>query len=242
MFGAIDPLNVKALTSPAANQPWTPGQSLPQVSAPEPLAAVPNAALSGPLSLADLTDLALLLNPRTRQAWFQARAEAATVGIENADNWPTITGLYSHRIGRVISGTTGLPVPVQTFYGPNVSLSYILYDFGQREADIEAANYRLLAANLSQNRVLQEVANQVEQAYYRVLAFDYLVRASRESLKNFETALLTPRNGAGHRGLRLPATNIARKRKSASRVWCLRATRANCPRRAGSSRTPWGCR
>jgi outer membrane protein len=188
MFGAIDPLNVKDLTSPAANQPWTPGQSLPQVSAPEPLAAVPNSALSGPLSLADLTDLALLLNPRTRQAWFQARAEAATVGIEKADNWPTITGLYSHRIGRVISGTTGLPVPVQTFYGPNVSLSYILYDFGQREADIEAANYRLLAANLSQNRVLQEVANQVEQAYYRVLAFDYLVRASRESLTNFETA------------------------------------------------------
>ena len=63
-----------------------------------------------------------------------------------------------------------------------------LYDFGQREADIVAANYRLLATNLAQNRVLQEVANQVEQAYYRVLAFDYLVRASGESLKNFETA------------------------------------------------------
>jgi outer membrane protein len=188
MFGEIDPLNVKAMTSPAANQPWTPGQPLPQVSAPEPLSEVPNAALSGPLSLADLTDLALLLNPRTRQAWFLARAEAATVGIEEADKWPTINGLYSHRVGRVISGTTGLPVPVQTFYGPNVSLSYVLYDFGQREADIVAAKYRLLAANLSQNRVLQEVANQVEQAYYRVLAFDYLVRASRESLKNFETA------------------------------------------------------
>jgi outer membrane protein len=36
---------------------------------------------------------------------------------------------------------------------------------------------------------LQEVATQVEQAYYRVLAFDYLVRASRDALKNFETAL-----------------------------------------------------
>ncbi|MBI2225806.1 MAG: TolC family protein [Betaproteobacteria bacterium] len=78
---------------------------------------------------------------------------------------------------------------MQTRYGPNVTLSYVLFDFGQRAANIEAANYRLLAANLAQNRVLQEVAFQVEQAYYRVLAFDYLVRASRESLTNFETAL-----------------------------------------------------
>src|SRR5258706_9385983 len=46
MFGAVDPVNVKALTSPAANEAWTPGSSLPQVSAPDPLAAVPSAALS----------------------------------------------------------------------------------------------------------------------------------------------------------------------------------------------------
>jgi outer membrane protein len=141
------------------------------------------------LSLAELTDLALMLNPRTRQAWLSARAEAAALGIENADDWPTITALYSHRVGRTISGTTGNPVPVQTIYGPSISLSYMLFDFGQGEAASEAANFRLLAANLAQNRTLQEVATQVEQAYYRVLAFDYLVRASSDSLKNFETAL-----------------------------------------------------
>lgn len=188
LFGEIDPLNVKARTSPAPNQPWSPDQPLPAVPARGPMPAIP-VDLRGPLSLAELTDLALMLNPKTRQAWLQARAEAAAVGIESADDWPQITGLYSHRIGRQISGTTGAPVPVGTVHGPSVSLSYVLYDFGQRNADIEAANYRLLAANLAQNRVLQEVANQVEQAYYRVLAFDYLVRASQESLKNFETAL-----------------------------------------------------
>ena len=188
LFGEIDPLNVKARTSPAPNQPWSPDQPLPAVPARASMPVIP-VDLRGPLSLAELTDLALMLNPKTRQAWLQARAEAATLGIENADGAPQITGLYSHRIGRQISGTTGAPVPVQTVYGPSVSLSYILYDFGQRDADIEAANYRLLAANLAQNRVLQEVASQVEQAYYRVLAFDFLVRASRESLQNFETAL-----------------------------------------------------
>ena len=183
-----DPLNVEALTAPAPNQPWVPRQALPPVQESVRLQAVP-AAFSGPLSLAELTDLALMLNPRTRQSWLQARVEAAAVGIERADDFPTISGLYNHRIGRTVSGTTGTPVPVQTTYGPSVSLSYVLYDFGQGDASMEAANFRLLAANLAQNRTLQEVATQVEQAYYRVLAFQYLVRASRDSLKNFETAL-----------------------------------------------------
>ena len=184
----FDPFNLEARTTPAPNQPWIPDQPLPQVPAPGATQTMPD-ELSGPVSLAQLTDLALRLNARTRQVWLQARAEAATLGIERADEWPQINALLSHNLGRSVSATTGTPSPVQTRYGPNVSLSYVLFDFGQRAADVEAANYRLLAANLAQNRVLQEVAFQVEQAYYRVLAFEYLVRASRESLKNFETAL-----------------------------------------------------
>jgi outer membrane protein len=186
----FDPLNVEARTSPAPSQPWIPDQPLPQVQEPRAKREVPT-EFKGPLSLAELTDLALRLNVKTRQAWLQARAEAATLGVERSDEWPQLTALVYYRTGRIISGTTGLPAnpSVQTLYGPNVSLSYILFDFGQRAADIEAANYRLLAANLAQNRMLQDVVSQVEQAYYRVLAFDYLVRASRESLKNFETAL-----------------------------------------------------
>jgi outer membrane protein TolC len=70
-----------------------------------------------------------------------------------------------------------------------LSLSYILYDFGKRRADKEATEYRILAANLTQNRTLQDVAFQVEQAYYRVLGLEHLVRVSRGSLENFETAL-----------------------------------------------------
>jgi len=184
----FDPLNLETRTTPAPNQPWIPDQPLPQVPASGAMGAAP-AELSGPVSLAQLTDLALRLNPRTRQAWLQARAEAATLGMERADELPQLNALLSHNLGRPLSNTTGTPSPVQTRYGPNVTLSYVLFDFGQRAADVEAANYRLLAANLAQNRVLQEVAFQVEQAYYRVLAFDYLVRASRESLQNFETAL-----------------------------------------------------
>jgi outer membrane protein len=183
----FDPFNLEARTAPASNQPWIPDQPLPQVPVPATMRGLPP-ELNRPLSLAELTDLALRLNAKTRQAWLQARADAATLGIERADEWPQLSGLVGLRRSLPIS-TSGRPGNLLTTYGPTVTLSYILFDFGQRAADIEAANYRLLAANLAQNRVLQEVAFQVEQAYYRVLAFDYLVRASRESLKNFETAL-----------------------------------------------------
>jgi outer membrane protein len=191
-----DPFGTSSMTAPAPNSRWERTPDTPDLSVPDTRVAIPDEA-KGPLSLSTLTDIALRMNPRTRQAWLTARAEAAGLGSVKGDDLPQITGSYGYRRQRAVSGTTGLPTAcppagpctIQTLGGPNVSLGYTLYDFGQGEADEEAARYRVLAANLAQNRTLQDVTFQVEQAYYRVLAFEYLVRASRESLKNFETAL-----------------------------------------------------
>ena len=208
MFGAIDPFNTGKKVAPAPEQRWIPDQALPVVSQPSSMQALPS-SLDKPLSLADLTEIALSLNVRTRQAWLAARVEAAQSGIDHAGDFPQITGLISDRIIRPVSATSGLPnttliddrgnsatlaqggrpYSVYTTYGPTLSLSYVLFDFGKRAADKEATEYRLLAANLAQNRTLQDVAFQVEQAYYRVLGFEQLVRATRESLKNFQTGL-----------------------------------------------------
>ncbi len=212
LFGAIDPFNSSKKVSPAPNQRWIPEDSLPQVPPPASQSSIP-ADLNRPLSLAELTEIALNLNVRTRQSWLSARVEAAQLGVDHSGDFPQITGLISDRIIRPVSATSGFPntttidlagnsasiaakppnngVPysVYTTYGPTLSLSYILFDFGKRAADKEATGYRLLAANLSQNRTLQDVAFQVEQAYYRVLGFEQLVRATRESLKNFQTSL-----------------------------------------------------
>ena len=208
VFGAIDPFSTGKKVSPAPNQSWIPTDALPQVPPPSSLRSLP-AELNKPVSLAQLTEIALGLNVRTRQAWLAARVEAAQSGIDHAGDFPQITGLISDRISRPISATSGFPnttlidqrgnsatlaqggrpYTILTQYGPTLSLSYVLFDFGKRAADKEATGYRLLAANLAQNRTLQDVAFQVEQAYYRVLGFEQLVRATRESLKNFETAL-----------------------------------------------------
>jgi outer membrane protein TolC len=139
-------------------------------------------------TLPALTELALRNNPRTRQAWLAARAAAAGVGIEQAARLPDISAQYSVSWLEQIS-TSGSAESRQTRYGPSVSLSYLLFDFGARANQIDAAGYNLLAANLAHNRVLQDVVLAVEQAYYRLLGFNALVGANELSLKNNRTAL-----------------------------------------------------
>ncbi len=108
MFGAIDPFNTGKKVSPAPNQPWIPSEALPQVPPPTAAQTLPG-ELNKPLSLAQLTEIALSLNVRTRQAWMQARVEAAQSGIDHAGDFPQITGLISDRIARPISATSGFP-------------------------------------------------------------------------------------------------------------------------------------
>lgn len=181
-----DPFGIDKLTVPAPHEPWRPTEPLPAVKAPAQAERLREAA---PLSLPELTEFALRNNPRTRQAWFAARAAAAGVGVERADLLPQVTGNYGITRTQPVSATTGAESPWQTRFGPAISLSYVLYDFGVRAHQIEAAEYRLLAANLTQNRTLQDVVLQVEQAYYQLLGLEALVRTNELSLKNSQTAL-----------------------------------------------------
>jgi outer membrane protein len=180
-----DPFKTLTNVAPAPGSAWTPHAPLPRVMAPA-VALPPESPAA--LTLPELTEYALRNNPRARQAWFAARAAAAGVGIEQADRLPQLTGLFSATRIRPISGTTGAVSPWQTRYGPAATLTYVLLDLA-REDQIAAAEFRLLAANLNQNRVLQDIVFQVEQAYYRLLGLDLLVRVNETSLQNIRTSL-----------------------------------------------------
>ena len=127
-----DPFRTSTDVSPSPGVPWEPRQPLPTITAPD---VAPQPTTSAPLTLAELTEYALRNNPRTRQAWFAARAAAAGVGVEQADLLPQITGTYGLTRIRPVSGTTGITSPPQTRYGPTVSLSYILLDFARGATD-----------------------------------------------------------------------------------------------------------
>ena len=180
-----DPFGTERYVPTAPGVRWQSPEALPLVPAP-PSASLP--AGDQPLSLPELTELALQSNPRTRQAWYAARAQAAGVGIEKADDFPRITADIAGQ--RSESGSqTGNQNPWLTRYGPALTLSYLLYDFGAGDSRVKAAEYQALAGALAQNRVLQDVVFQVEQAFYRYLGFEALVRSNELFLKSVTTSL-----------------------------------------------------
>src|SRR3954470_24104331 len=83
IFGSIDPFSTSGKVAPAPNQRWIPEDALPLVTPPSALESIP-ADLNRRLALAELIEIALSLNVRTRQAWLQARVEAAQSGIDHA--------------------------------------------------------------------------------------------------------------------------------------------------------------
>jgi len=180
-----DPFGTERYVPAAPGVRWQSPDALPQVP-DAPSGQLPVAAR--PLSLPELTEFALQNNPRTRQVWFAARAAAAGVGIERANDLPQITADIVGQRSETGS-QTGNQNPWLTRYGPAVTLTYLLFVFGAGDSRVRAAEYQALAAVLTQNRVLQDVVFQVEQAYYRYLGFEQLVKSNELFLKSVSTSL-----------------------------------------------------
>lgn len=180
-----DPFDTGRYAPAAPGIRWQSPFDLPRVPDP-PGAPLPSS--DRPLTLPELTEFALQHNPKTRQAWFAARAAAAAIGIERSDDLPQIVATLSGQRSET-GGQTGSQNPWLTRYGPAVTLSYLLFDFGAGDSRVRAAEYQALAAALTQNRVLQDVVFQVEQAYFRVLGTGQLIQANELFLKSVSTSL-----------------------------------------------------
>ena len=141
-----------------------------------------------PYTLMELTDMALTNNPQTKLAWDSIRESQAGVELARAGYWPLVTADYSYTRSRAVnfSGTSN---PAQTRYGPSISLSYLLWDFGTRSGTLDSAKYALAAAELSNSQTLQDVILAVEQNYYQVLGLQALVQADTMSEQDAETNL-----------------------------------------------------
>jgi outer membrane protein len=149
---------------------------------------IPASVANRPMTLVELTDLALRRNTKTRLAWDAFRSSEAGVELARAGYWPQITGTLSGQRSRALN-FSGLPSTIQTRYGASVSLSYLLWDFGTRSGTLDQAEFQLNFASLSQNQTMQDVILQVEQAYYQVLALQAVTEANRQSLKDAEANL-----------------------------------------------------
>jgi outer membrane protein len=168
--------------TPAAT--WTPPATAapPPVPRPNDLALPPAGA---PLELAQIVDLALSNNPLTRATWLEARISEASLGSARAAYLPTAAldaSLSRARTSPTTSAVTALN-------GPVLSLDYLLFDFGGRNAAAETARQTLIAADYAHNQSIQDVILAVEQAYYDYLDAKALLTAQAATIKERQTSL-----------------------------------------------------
>jgi len=191
-----DPFDTARLRPAAPSQFWN-GTTSPCANADK----VPD-----PLRLADTIDLALCNNPLTRLSWANAKAEAALVGVARAAYLPELNAAAS--LQRV--ETRNVPSPGgQTVVNGSLSLNYLLFDFGGRDANLELAQQSLQAADWTHNSTLQGVLLTAVQSYYLLYAAQQAVQsnaaAEKSSLASLEAAKARQRVGSSTRADTLQA-------------------------------------
>ncbi len=186
-------VNGVAGASPAPNVPWTPP---PGAVKPEPLVTRAQITAVPPdlqqriqqLTLVDVVDLALRNNPATRASWSQARASADLLGSARGQYFPTVNGTAA--VSRIKSpATNARPAGIRTEYGPQVSLNYLLLDFGGRSGSIERARQNVFAANLSHNATIQNTVLQAQVAYFTYMATSALLAAEKTAVAEAQASL-----------------------------------------------------
>jgi outer membrane protein len=143
--------------------------------------------------LPELIDLAERTNPQTRAAWETARAAAAAQGLVESQFLPQLSfealGGYEH---------TPLPAPKDLVpqgyfesntreFIPSLALKWLLFDFGRRDASMQAARADSFVANVAFTGTHQSVIFSVSQAYFDLGAARGRLHAAQKALSTAQT-------------------------------------------------------
>ena len=160
-----------------------------------------------PMRLVDSIDLALCNNPLTRQSWANAKAQAALVGVARAAYLPELSAAAS--LQRIETRNLAVSNGGQTVLNANLSLNYLLFDFGGRDATLDQAQQSLQAADWTHNATLQSVLLGAVQSYYQLYATQQAVQSTlaseKASLASLEAARARQRVGSATRADTLQA-------------------------------------
>src|SRR5205823_5533071 len=134
------------------------------------------------LTLDQAIDAALTNNPDTHAAWLEARAAEAALGSSRSSYLPEIDLNASFNRQRN-AAQGGRSITLSDSFGPSLTLSYLLFDFGGRAAQVEEARQTLIATGFAQNQTIQNVVLRVEQAYYGTLGAKSLLASEDATVK-----------------------------------------------------------
>ena len=135
-----------------------------------------------------LVDLALRTHPETKISWEEAKAAAARLERNRSAWYPTLTAMA---FGQHFK--TSFPIPggalVSHGYGAfgSLDLAWTLFDFGRRDAMVDAGAERLSAANFAFNRKHQEIAYRVSSSFFAYQAALAKVAAAQQAFEAAKT-------------------------------------------------------
>ncbi len=146
-----------------------------------------------PYTVAELIDLAERHNPRTRTIWERAKQKASELGLAKSAYYPQLEGLAVFGDQRSINpfpkplaprGYTMVEIPIVQ---PEVTLQYLIFDFGKREASVASAKAEKLAAGAEVIQVNQALAFRVASAYYQLVTAQERLQAAEDTLRTAQT-------------------------------------------------------
>lgn len=144
------------------------------------------------LSLMDVVQQALCHNPQTRIAAMSVVSRAADVGAAKAAYLPTIAAVVQSADARQYDyypkETAIDNSETSRYQDTSLTVSWLLYDFGARGADLDHARGLLLAAQADQNNAVLKVMQATVKDYYNALAGASAVNAAQEDEQRAKTS------------------------------------------------------
>ena len=146
-----------------------------------------------PYTLAELIDIAEHHNPGTRTIWERAKQKARELGLAKSAYYPELEGLAVFGDQRLINpfpkplaprGYVLVEIPIVE---PEVTLQYLIFDFGKREANVGTAKAEKLAAGADLIQVNQALAFRVASAYYQLMTAQERLQAAQDTLRTAQT-------------------------------------------------------
>jgi outer membrane protein TolC len=144
-------------------------------------------------TLAELIDVAEHHNPGTRAVWERAKQKARELGLAKSAYYPELEGLAVFGDERLINpfpkplaprGYVMVELPVVK---PEVTLQYLIFDFGKRGANMDFAKQEQLAAGADVIQVNQALAFRVASAYYQLMTAQERLQAAQDTLRTAQT-------------------------------------------------------
>ncbi len=136
--------------------------------------------LSKEMGLVEVVNFALCNNPETKSAWIGALYQAEQVGVAKSSYLPSVDATLYSNGAKQNSKNTNTSVTTQS---GSINFSYLLYDFGAREASVENAKRLLDAANATQSAKVQSLFLSTIHSYYSLFAAKALLEAYIETEK-----------------------------------------------------------